>query len=67
MLEILSVDQVVTENNRLRAENERLRAQLAEAKTLILSASIHMPSWPHAEARNSWIRDQQKWLGATQG
>jgi len=48
----------------LRAENERLRAREAEARTLILSAPLHMPTWPEAEARNSWVRDSQRWLAS---
>jgi len=61
------------ENERLRAriayleaENERLRAREAEARTLILSASLFMPSYPSAEGRLDWIRSSQKWLDATQ-
>jgi hypothetical protein len=37
---------------------------IRQARTLILAAPLHMPTWPETEARNSWVQDSQKWLDA---
>ena len=39
-----------------------LRADLAQARTLILAAPLFMPTWPETEGRNAWVRDANKWL-----
>lgn len=44
----------------------QLQELVAQARTLILSAPLHMPTWPENEARNSWVRDSKKWLDAVQ-
>jgi hypothetical protein len=41
-------------------ELKRLEELMAQARTLILSAPLHMPTLYDTKARSSWIRDLQK-------
>lgn len=40
---------------------------IEQARMLILSATLHMLTYPEGEARNSWLRDSERWLAQIQG
>ena len=56
--------QAADEIERLRAENERLRTMLAQAKTIILAARVYIPTRPDDTLGHGWAKDADKWLAA---